>query len=360
MRVAAVSDVTIGYGTPQLPLLLDSLREYLNAEVQLIEPVQPELAPRHAQYPQFEILPAATAEHPHSPVGRQEYIWRATRLIDRLKPDLLVICCTYSLPVLFRAARRPKKVLYYAIESIPFYGEFDVEMNRRLEGKADLVLFPEENRAVLEVGRCGFAGIPKLVLYNVSNRRRDGVRALPAEGRNGRILYSGTISRTQTFLDYYFSDRVRALPIDMFGPVKGAPGDQDQLAAQSGAQLRYQGRVSSEQLARLRPAYAYSIVAWNPDNENQLYAAPNKFFEAIADGVPPIAAPHPQCRLMIERYGCGILLADWSFDSFVSGLRRAMEIYQTPLWLRMVDNCRRAVEAELTWDSQFDKVKAYL
>jgi len=29
-------------------------------------------------------------------------------------------------------------------------------------------------------------------------------------------------------------------------------------------------------------AYCYSIVAWNPDNENQLYAAPNKFFEPIA------------------------------------------------------------------------------
>jgi hypothetical protein len=33
-------------------------------------------------------------------------------------------------------------------------------------------------------------------------------------------------------------------------------------------------------------AYCYSIVAWNPDNENQLYAAPNKFFEPIADGIP--------------------------------------------------------------------------
>ena len=33
-------------------------------------------------------------------------------------------------------------------------------------------------------------------------------------------------------------------------------------------------------------AYCYSIVAWNPDNENQLYAAPNKFFEPIADSIP--------------------------------------------------------------------------
>jgi len=26
----------------------------------------------------------------------------------------------------------------------------------------------------------------------------------------------------------------------------------------------------------------------------------------------------------------------------------------------MVENCARAVDAELTWDAQFDKLKAYL
>jgi glycosyltransferase involved in cell wall biosynthesis len=120
------------------------------------------------------------------------------------------------------------------------------------------------------------------------------------------------------------------------------------------------GVVASSELARLRKAYCYSIVAWNPDNENQLYAAPNKFFESIADGIPPIAAPHPQCKLILDRYRCGILMGDWSFDSFTRAIRKAMDMLGTLDWEDMVSNCGRAVAAELTWDAQFDRLKQYL
>ncbi len=361
MKIVVVSDVTIGYGSPQVPLLASSLAQhYPGATVEIVEPVQPELAPRHGQFPAFRFHPVTTTDHPHSTVGRAEYIWRATKEVDRIRPDVLVISCTYCLPVVFRMKRRPKKVIYYSIESIPFYGEFDVEMNRRAAGLLDLIFFPEENRAVMEIGRCGFAGVPKLVVYNVSNRVGEGKRVLPAAERNGRILYSGTISRGQTFMDYYFSDKVRALPLDMFGPIKGEAADKQRFANATGGALRYRGYVDATTLAGLRPAYAYSIVAWNPDVENQLYAAPNKFFESIADGVPPIAAPHPQCKLILERYGCGMLMADWSFDSFLSALRRGLEMYGGAEWQRMVEACGQAVASELTWDAQFEKLTPYL
>ncbi|HUQ94583.1 MAG TPA: hypothetical protein VM120_23075 [Bryobacteraceae bacterium] len=360
MRIVAVSDVTVGYGSPQLPLLAASLKDYYDGEVKIVEPVQPELAPRHGLYPGFEILRVATADHPHTPIGRMEYIWRAAKLVNAWKPDVLVICCTYTLPVLFRLKRRPSKVIYYSIESIPFYGEFDIEMNRRAAPLLDLVLFPEENRAVLEVGRCGFPDVPKLVLYNTSNLRKDQRPALPPEQRNRRILYSGTISRDQTFADYYVSEKVRALPIDLFGPVKGGDEDKRKITEPTSGATRYRGYIGSAELAAVRPLYAYSIVAWNPNVENQFYAAPNKFFESIADGVPPVAAPHPQCKLLIERYGCGLLMADWSFETFLASLRRAMDAYGSPTWRQMVDGCARAVNAELTWDAQFDKVRMYL
>lgn len=360
MRIVAVSDVTLGYGSPQVPLLTGSLGEHYRGKVSIIEPVQPELARRHEQFPDFEIVSVGTADHPHSTVGRTEYIWRAAQLVKQLRPDVLVICCTYTLPVLYRLGAKPPKVIYYSYESIPFYGEFDVEMNRRVAPLLDVILFPEENRAALETGRCGFAGVPKLVLYNVNNRQRDTHAALAADQRNGRVLYSGTISRTQTFADYYFSDKIRALPIDLFGPVKGDPADRKRIQDLQSGLLKYRGFISGVELARLRPSYAYSIVSWNPDTENQLYAAPNKFFESIADGVPPIAAPHPQCKLILERFGCGVLMADWSFDTFVSALRRALDAYGGAEWQAMVKACGRAVESELNWEAQFEKVKPYL
>lgn len=361
MKIVAVSDVTLGYGSPQLPLLAASLKQHYRGTVAVIEPAQPELAAKHGEFPELEIRRVLTAEHPHSHLGRIEYIWRAAKLVNELKPDVLVIVCTYCVPVLFRLKQRPRRVIYYSIESIPFYGDFDIEMNCHLSPLVDVVIFPEENRAVAEVGRCGFYGIAKLVMFNTANRREEGFWPLPLRQRNGRILYSGTISRQQTFGDYYLSEKLRAIPIDLYGPVKGpAASDRDAFLGQLTATAKYRGVVSASELAKLRKSYCYSIVAWNPDNENQLYAAPNKFFESIADGIPPIAAPHPQCKMVLDRYRCGILMPDWSFDSFTSALRKATDLMGTPEWEEMVRNCGRAVAAELTWDAQFDRLRQYL
>ncbi len=359
MKIAAVSDVTLGYGTPQLPLLVSSLRQFYDGTAHVVEPVQPEVAARHGQFPDFQFHPVVTGEHPHGVIGRSEYVVRAARELNRIDPDILVVCCTYSLPVVFKLRRRPRKIIYYSVESIPAYGSFDIEMNRRAAGLLDLVLFPEENRASIETARCGFPGVPKAILFNVSNRRWDTASALERPLRNGRVLYSGTISRAQTFANYYLSEKLHDVPIDLYGPVKRQP-KEDQWVEGLAGDVRYGGYLSSAELAERRPGYVYSVVSWNPDVENQHYAAPNKFFESIAAGVPPIAAPHPQCKLILERYECGILLPDWSFEAFVAVLHRAMDLYPTRAWEAMVANCRRAVERELNWEAQFEKVTPYL
>lgn len=360
MKIAAVSDVTLGYGTPQLPLLVESLQRHYGGSAHMVEPVQPELAPRHSLYPWLEVRRVATGEHPHAEPGRNEYIWRAAAHVNEIEPDVLVICCTYSLPVLFKMKKRPRKVFYYSVESIQGYGDFDIEVNRRAAPLLDAVLFPEENRAVIEVGRCGFPGVPKLVLYNVSNHAGGAEPVLERAARNGRILYAGTISARQTFANYYLSDKLKSTPIDMFGPVKENEQEKGRFVASLRGDVRYGGYLGGSELAERRRHYAYSIVAWNPDVENQHYAAPNKFFESIAAGVPPIAAPHPQCKMILDRYHCGLLMPDWSFESFEASLRRAMELYATPEWDAMVNHCRRAVEKELNWEAQFEKLTPFL
>jgi glycosyltransferase involved in cell wall biosynthesis len=354
--VVAISDVTVGYGTPQLPLLAYSLVEHYHAEGYIIEPAQPELLARHSFFPGLEIRRISTAQHPHSELGRTEYIWRAVKELNELRPDVLVICCTYCLPVLFRLRSRPKLVIYYSVESIPFYGLFDIEMNRYAGPLVDVVIFPEENRGVLEVRRCGFHESAKVILYNCVKRKTDAAEALPAAQRNGKILYAGTIHRSETLAEYFLRDKMQSVPVDLFGPVKT---DLDTFLRLKG-NVSYRGYVSATELAPIRKRYAYSLVMWNPVNENQYYAAPNKFFESIADGVPPIAAPHPQCKLIIDRYSCGILMRDWTFDSFYEAVHKAMGIYGAGEWESLVGNCARAVREELTWDAQFEKLKRYL
>jgi glycosyltransferase involved in cell wall biosynthesis len=361
MRILAVSDVTMGYGTPQLPLLTSSLAEHYRGEGWILEPVQPDLSPRHGLFPHLRMESCPSTFHPHTQQGRQEYLWRASQRVNELKPDVLVICCTFCLPVAFRLNYRPRKVVYYSVESIPFYGAFDEEMNRHTGPLVDIVIFPEENRALNEINRYGFREAVKLVLYNATNRR-DWPAPLPADERNGRILYAGTISPSQTYAGYYVNREMANLPVDLYGPLKFlAESDREAFLRDLQPGMRYRGYVDARELSAIRRLYITSLVMWNPSNENQYYAAPNKFFDSIADGVPPVAAPHPQCKLLIERYQCGLLTADWELESVQAALRRIVELYKRRAeWERMVENCRRAVCQELNWDTQFAKVIPHL
>jgi glycosyltransferase involved in cell wall biosynthesis len=154
---------------------------------------------------------------------------------------------------------------------------------------------------------------------------------------------------------------MQSVPVDMFGLIEG-PEKQESKAEFSKlfSSVRYYGCIDAEALANLRRFCSFSIVMWNPSEENQLYAAPNKFFESIAAGVPPITAPHPQCKMLVDRYKCGIVMDGWDFNSFYAAIQQALKIYGTEQYNIMVENCRKAFVQELNWEKQFEKVKPFL
>lgn len=358
MRIGCVSDVCLGYGSPQIPLLAESLSELYGAETLVIEPRIPALAPQHNVYP-FRIQRARTVLDPYSTAGRTEYVLEASRILNDWQPDILVICCTFVLPVLFKLRRRPPYVIYYCYESVPHYGDFDVMMNRQLGGMVDLVIFPEKNRAARELSRSRFGEAPTVILYNCP--RRSTRPPLAKESRNGRFLYAGRIDPVETLAEYYTHPSIKGHAIDLYGPIT-VPDDREREKFRASLQegVQYGGRLECRELAELRRQYIYSLVLWNPRSENQLYAAPNKFFESIADGVPPLAAPHPQCKQVIESHGCGLLMSDWSEGALASALERAHKAYQTDEWAEMVANCETVFHNDLNWERQFEKLRVHL
>lgn len=362
MRIAGVSDVSVGYGSPQVIAFMKSIADFYGASAVVFEPDESNRPNLLRSVPAGEVRfeRIATTWHPHNhQAGRIEYIISVARRLNKFRPSLLVVFCTYSLPVLFKLKFKPNFVIYYAIESILPYGAFDIEMNCYLSGLVDLIIFPEENRAILDTARCGFHGIPKIILYNCTNSTSEQLGWIPPDTRNGRIIYAGTIDRYQTFAEYFLRDKMASIPLDVFGTVSG--WDQpSSFINKLPSSIRFGGHLDSGSLRQLRKYYSYSLIMWNPTNENQLYAAPNKFFESIADGLPPIVAPHPQCRMLVQRYKCGIIMEDWSFRAFYKALKQALKIYGTEMYKRMVEGCRRALEMELNWETQFKKVIPFL
>lgn len=357
--IVAVSDVSLGYGSPQVVYFMRSLAEHYERQALIIEPDEPQKKPYQPAYPEIEIERLPSVTHPHSTAGRIDYTSRAAERINQLKPRVLVLFCTYSLPVMLRLTCKPEFVIYYSIESILAYGRNDVKLNRMLADRLDLIIFPEEQRARLDTRRCGFGRQPIAILYNASSLPQ--LEPLEPQWRNGRILYAGTLDAERTMAGFLTTPESSAFPLDIYGHIRGSGHElleRDLKALSDNA--RFLGYVDSLTLSVVRQAAAFALTLWAPLNENQRFASPNKFFEAIADGVPPITTPHPQMRMLIERYECGILMTGWDYPAYLQALEAVMALYGTPAYRRMVENCRNATVQELNWGSQFEKVRRLL
>lgn len=355
--LVCVSDVGIGYGSPQIPKLVEFLSKNCDATATIVEPSEPLKPERNNVSTSYTIKTIPLSSHPHTIRGRKEFTRKASDLVEQLRPDILVICATYNLPVLFRLRSRPKFVIYYYLESAVIYGKNDIEMNKKIGTLVDLIIFTEENRAVKFGDLCGFQNIPFCIVYNAVNESSD--YNISPENRNGRIIYQGTI-RKDAAIDYYLNQKIQSLPIDLYGNIDRSNYKKRLLALRDN--VKYHGYISSEKLSQLRKFYTYSIVIWLPVNQNNLYASPNKFFESIASGVPPITAPHPQCKMISNRYSCGIVMKDWSFESFLEAIKLGLDYYSNDkhYYEKMVSNCMVATKEELNWQSQMKKLEPHL
>ena len=232
-------------------------------------------------------------------------------------------------------------------------------MNGLIADMVDLVIYPEENRAARDIQLFGDRGKPFTILYNCAPY--EGPPPLPPTKRESRLVYYGTIEQGRTFAEYFTDGRMRDVPLDIFGNVTGANADavRERLSRLDG-QVRYLGNLDARALAERRVSYAFSLVAWNPIDPAHWAAAPNKFFESIASGVPPITAPHPQCRMLVERYRLGVVMDGWDLDSYLQAIQRARMLYTTNVYREMVENCGIAAQRELNWNAQFDKLTPHL
>lgn len=358
--IVQVSDISVGSGNFDSLSLLRSLVELYGMPATILEPDQPDKAISKLEAG-LEVVRVPTSTFFRSTTGRIEFVASVAERINRLQPRILIIRCSWNIPVLFRLAKKPPLVIYHATESTTYYGNIDPEFNRHARQWIDLIVFPEENRAAIDIRRCGFERIPVALAYNSPTRLADLADPIPPEERNGRIYYSGALDVNATYTDYYADPRMEKFPVDIYGYIGGSEPERTRRVLTSvGGQLSYKGFVDTKHLEEVRPTYSFSLTIWKGSNENQKYACPCKFFESIAAGVPPITAPHPQPKQIVERYGCGVVLKGWELEDMLDGFARAMQMLDTPAYDEMVENCKIAMKEELNWDRQFARVRRLL
>lgn len=356
-RVAVISDVSTGYGTPQILSLAQSMAKTWGAETLLLEPDEPDRPLVHLDAAKGVGLHRIyTASHPYSASGSTEFNVAAQVVLEKFKPDLLVFAAFLGSPVILKLKHKPSLIIYYGIEHTDNLFLKEQKLFNLVSERIDIGIFCEENRALLDRPRLGLEKKPSVILYNGS---LVSPSPLSAKKRNKKFFYGGLIDPQRTFGDWFLDGPLDDYTIDMYGPIRGFNDVSASLRNlyERGSLVSYKGHVATgEPYFDLLKNYNYSIVIWVPDRESTLYAAPNKFFDAIAAGVPPIVAPHPMCVKIVERYQCGLVMNAWTHDGIRSALDKALSIVGTSQYARMVEGCKRA-QVDLNWDAQFSKLK---
>lgn len=353
-KIAVLSETIIGYGSPQVPTFATALAEHFQTRPTVFGPYH-EIGPKRELYPQIdiEIIPLKTESY--KPLGRADYTIKLAKRLNEMQPDIIVAFCTYTLPALKRLKYKPKKIIYYSLESLSNYPQREVYLNRKLAQQFDVVMYPEFNRTATDGGKSLLLSRPVVMMYNSVHPKSCAESVLPADQRNGRIIHPGSIGEV-TFASYFTDERSSRYPIDILGILYGEP--LKKAIAEMTGNVRYLGVVDEKKLAELRRDYSWGIVIWNPDTLNGRLAAPNKLFDYISSGVPVISAPHPQAVELIKKYNCGLVMPDWTYESFLWTIEEALKISKSERYKPYVDGCIRALQQEVSWDEQFGKFLA--
>lgn len=356
--VAIVSEVSVGYGTPQVIRVANSIAREWGAHVTIYEPDQPERPPvdisQHVDSGNIRTQRIYTSSHPYSAAGRIEFCLAVAAAIKKQAARAVVVCASYGLPVFYHIDSSRSVNVFYCLEHIPEQPDATLQL---VSKHCQVVVFPERNRAKLYLPRLGGPKPDQQIVIvlnaNYIRDRSSQVTRIP------RIFYGGSFHREMTFAEYFLQPEIAEYPIDVYGIIDGF-SDRNSIARQmhgNNGGIRYCGYLeANDAYFKTLSQYQYSLVIWNPSNEAQFYAAPNKLFDAIACGVPPLCAPHPQCKEIISQWKCGLVMDDWSAGSLRARLSQARETIGTAFHETLANNCRKAMHQGLDWDSQCEEL----
>lgn len=366
-RLITISDVVLGYGSPQIVNFSESLCEIMGSKGIIFQPLVPQRKIVNIDHPSLSLETLHTASHPYSASGRIEYQQKCAKLINKNRPDVLIITNYTLLNLIDRLDYRPQRIIHLALEDLDLLlkGAAGVarlsSLSRQVNKLIDLWIFPEVNRARRDASLLNIDPDSISIFYNVSKIGSDYPEQLE---RQPRIIYAGTLDVETSVGHIIFDSEVARFPVDVYGDLQGnisskvtmqSKVDYLRRLGSRSCDLKWFGQVPIKKLDALLPSYSFSLIYWQPIRHALLNAAPNKLFQAIAAGVPVVGAPHPQVKMLVERYGCGLLLDGWGREQLISGLHKAQRLMGSTEHEELKENCRKATAKELSWEVQITK-----
>ena len=114
-------------------------------------------------------------------------------------------------------------------------------------------------------------------------------------------------------------------------------------------------KVPPAELKRYTPLASLGFTLDGFESENYLFNLPNKIFDYIHAGVPVVATPIPEVKLIIEQYSCGICLISQAPKDMALQIEKLMNDLQQYQTLKK--NTILAAK-ELCWENEQQKLIA--
>ncbi len=361
-NILAISDIALGYGSPQIPAFIQSIARHYDTRAMVVETDEPHRASQKPSNSDRLDIKRAVSSLPYWSMGAHcERNEQAIVYAQKHKPSVFILFSPLQLPIIKRLSYKPDLVVLYLLE---IDAQHYTNTLKNYSHLVDHIICPEYERLKFILSNYCQRPFPiSHILYNVIDNSLD-VKSLPSNKRNGRIIYAGTLNKSLTLAHEFAGKYLCDLPIDIYGNFSGKHAQDLQKKFHELSHeksMSYKGYVSSKVLQLKLPEYAFSFTRWNPvAGLNYEYACPNKFFESLAFGIPPISAPHPQAVQIITKYKCGILARGFGAEHMKEAVEKALLIYGTPEYDEMVLNAINAYELTFNWQTQFEKFASSL
>ncbi|MGE4275478.1 MAG: glycosyltransferase [Candidatus Methanomethylophilaceae archaeon] len=220
-----------------------------------------------------------------------------------------------------------------------------VRLDSFLVRSADQVIIVDDNRREQIPSLPDYA----LAIYN-SPALNDGDEARPSHRRPFRVFYGGFVSRERG-IDALCQavSGLDGVELEVYGDCD--PDYRRELQGRFGKLdnihlcLRY---VDHAEIVRRTMDSQLVPVLYDSSVRNNRYSSPNKFFEALALGIPVMSYPDCSVDEKVRRWGCGVVVPEGD----VASIRETLSTLRDDplLWKGMSRNARAAHDSDFSWE----------
>ena len=111
------------------------------------------------------------------------------------------------------------------------------------------------------------------------------------------------------------------------------------------------GKIAPQQMVATLEQATLAVVLIESESVSYRLSLPNKFFEAVAAGLPIVATPIPEVKKMVETYELGVLC-----DPLPESIAQAIMTVLEPETLKRIRANVSRARAELNWEAEERKI----